>query len=135
VPLLQNPNAEWTDRYLVTHVGRWSRGKAAESEYLGCRIRNSRYSLVCDTKDGSKKWELFDLKADYGEKNDIAMQHPDVVKEFDAAYDKWWNSIQPFLVNENAVGPKVNPFKRLYWKQFGGGPSPEDLRQMDPQRR
>jgi len=24
-------------------------------------------------------------------------------------------------VNENAVGPKGNPFKKLYWKQFGGG--------------
>ena len=45
--------------------------------------------------------------------------HPDVVKELDAAYDKWWDSVQPQLVNENAVGPKVNPFKELYWKQFG----------------
>ena len=26
------------------------------------------------------------------------------------------------LVNEDAVGPAVNPFKELYWKQFGGGP-------------
>jgi arylsulfatase len=25
-------------------------------------------------------------------------------------------------VNEDAVGPKMNPFKELYWKQFGGGP-------------
>ena len=25
-------------------------------------------------------------------------------------------------VDENAVGPKVNPFKERYWKQFGGGP-------------
>ena len=29
--------------------------------------------------------------------------------------------MQPQLVNENAVGPKVNPFRELYWKQFGGG--------------
>ena len=43
----------------------------------------------------------------------------DVVKELDSAYDKWWDSVQPQLVNENAVGPKVNPFKALYWKQFG----------------
>jgi hypothetical protein len=26
------------------------------------------------------------------------------------------------LVNEDAVGPKINPYKKLYWKQFGGGP-------------
>jgi arylsulfatase len=38
------------------------------------------------------------------------------------------------LVNETAIGPKVNPFKERYWKQFGGGPSPEELKQMDPTR-
>jgi len=40
--------------------------------------------------------------------------------------------VQPLLVNENAVGPKINPFKELYWKQFGGGPTAEDLKRMDP---
>jgi arylsulfatase len=30
--------------------------------------------------------------------------------------------VQPQLVNEHAIGPKVNPFKAVYWKQFGGGP-------------
>ena len=77
---------------------------------------------------------MFDVKADPGEKKDVAADHPDVVKELDAAYDKWWDSIQPQLVNENAVGPKVNPFKELYWKQFGGGPDAEMRRQMDPVR-
>ena len=27
------------------------------------------------------------------------------------------------MANEDAVGPKVNPFKEQYWKQFGGGPA------------
>ncbi|HEU0011774.1 MAG TPA: hypothetical protein VFT34_18305 [Verrucomicrobiae bacterium] len=35
-------------------------------------------------------------------------------------------------VKENAAGPKVNPFKELFWKQFGGGPSEELRRLMDP---
>ena len=56
----------------------------------------------------------------------------DVVEELDAAYDQWWDSIKPQLVNENAVGPKVNPFKELYWKQFGGGPDEAMLKKMDP---
>ena len=46
VPLLQNPNAAWTDRYLFTHIGRWEKGKAAESKYAKCRVRNGRYSMV-----------------------------------------------------------------------------------------
>jgi arylsulfatase len=75
---------------------------------------------------------LFDVKADPGEKTDVAAADPDVVEELDAAYDKWWDSVQPQLVNENAVGPKVNPFKELYWKQYGGRPDAETLRQMNP---
>jgi arylsulfatase len=122
VPLLRNPNAPWTDRVLFTHVGRWERGQAAQAKYRNCSVRNSRWQLVCVSKSGAKRWQLFDIKADPGEEEDVAASHPDVVKELDAACDKWWDSVQPQLVNENAVGPKVNPFKALYWKQFGGGP-------------
>jgi arylsulfatase len=132
VPLLQDPQAPWPDRYLVTHVGRWARGRAAESKYSHCSIRNSRYSLVCDAKRGAGQWELFDLKADYGETHNLAAQNPGVVQKLETAYDQWWASVQPLLVNENAVGPKLNPFKALYWQQFGGGPTPEELRAMDP---
>ena len=62
------------------------------------------------------------MKADPGEKTDVADKHPDVVKELDQAYDTWWASVQPQLVNENAVGPKVNPFMELYQKQFRNVP-------------
>jgi arylsulfatase len=123
VPLLRNPNAPWPDRTLFTHVGRWESGQAAQSKYRNCSVRNSRWHLVCVSKSGDKQWQLFEIKADPGEKNDVAASHPDVVKELDAAYDTWWGSVQPQLVNENSVGPKLNPYKELYWKQFGGGPA------------
>jgi arylsulfatase len=122
VPLLQNPTAEWKDRILFTHVGRWDRGKAGEAKYRRCSVRNSRWQMVSDEKDFSKRWQLFDLKADLGEQKDVAAEHPEIVTELESAYDKWWESVQPQLVNEEAVGPAVNPFKALYWKQFGGGP-------------
>jgi hypothetical protein len=32
------------------------------------------------------------------------------------------------------VGPRSNPFKDLYWKQFGGGPDEALRRLMDPGR-
>ena len=66
-----------------------------------------------------KVWQLFDVKADPGEKTDIADKHPDVVKKLDAEYDAWWATLPPYLVNEAAIGPKVNPFKELFEKQFG----------------
>jgi arylsulfatase len=46
-----------------------------------------------------------------------------VVKPLSAAYDQWWTTILPDLVNEDAykTAPKVNPFKEEYWKQFRDG--------------
>ena len=123
VPLLRNPGVPWADRTLVAHQGRWERGKAAESKYRRCSIRNTRWQLVCDTNGESKLWQLFDLGSDPGEKNDVAAAHPEVVRQLETAYDKWWEEILPCLENEDAVGPKENPFKERYWKQFGGKPA------------
>lgn len=125
LPLLKNPKAEWADRLLVHHAARWETGKVAESKYVRCAIQNSRYTLVNNN-------ELYDLKADPGEKTNVIADHPEEVVKFRAAYDQWWNDVQPMLVNENIVAPKMNPLKELYWKQFGGEPSAALLRQMDP---
>lgn len=115
LPLLNNPHANWPDRTLVTHLGRWPRGEAAKSKYGGCSIRNQRYSLVNNR-------ELYDLKNDHGESKNVLAEHPDVVQQLRTAYDKWWESVLPCLENENVVGPKTNPFHDLYYKQYGGGP-------------
>jgi arylsulfatase len=133
VPLLKDPAAPWTDRYIFTHIGRWPKGKAAESKYAGCSVRSAGYNMVSTAKNAPGKWELYDLKADPGESKDIAADHADVVKEMSAAYDKWWDEVLPCLENEDAVGPAVNPFKELYWKQFGGGPG-EKTETDSPQR-
>jgi hypothetical protein len=38
------------------------------------------------------------------------------------------------MVNESALGPKINPFQERYYAQFGGTPTAEDLSKMDPER-
>jgi arylsulfatase A-like enzyme len=119
VPLLRNAKAPWADRTLFTHVGRWPKGKAAESKYARCSVRNTRWHLVCDNKANTKQWQLFDVKADPGESNDIAAHHPETVAELERAYDQWWSSVLPMMVNENAEAPARNPFAELYEKQFG----------------
>jgi arylsulfatase len=125
VPLLLDPKARWADRTLFTHLGRWPKeAKPAEHKYAGCAVRNERWHLVRIARGEKKTWQLFDVGADPGEKHDVAERHPVVVKRLEAAYERWWESVQPALVNEDAVGPKVNPFKALYWKQFGGPPRP-----------
>jgi arylsulfatase len=52
-----------------------------------------------------------------------------------ASFDRWWASLAGSVEeNEAVVGPALNPFAELYWKQFGGGPSQEDRRRMDGKR-
>lgn len=127
LPLLKNPKAAWPDRTLVTHVGRWPKGKAAESKYLNCSIRNTQFTLV-------KNEELYDLKSDPGQTKNLITDQPDAVTALRNAYDQWWSDAQPLLVNEDVVGPKTNPFKELYWKQFGGGPDELLLKKMHPKQ-
>jgi arylsulfatase len=116
VPLLKDPNADWPERTLVTHVGRWPKGEAP-AKLHSCSIRNSRYSLVY-----KEKWQLFDLRADPGQANDIAEAHSEIVSQLSLAYDKWWDEVVPCLVNEDAwkTAPAVNPFREQYEKQLRG---------------
>ena len=115
VPLLQDPNAEWADRFIFVHQGRWAKGMAAQSKYKNCAVRNSRFRFVNNE-------ELYDIKNDPGETTNVISQHADVVEKMCKAYDRWWEEVLPAMENEDAVRPKVNPFKERYWKQFGGGP-------------
>ena len=136
VPLLENPSTPMPDRVLVTHVGRWPKdGKAKTREewkFKGCSVRNTRWHVVSPDGGREPKWQLFDVQADPGEKTDVAAANPAVIASLAGHFDTWWRQVQPMLVNETAKGPRVNPFKELYWKQFGGGPTPELLEQMDP---
>src|SRR5262249_51228401 len=125
-PLLDNPTAPWPDRFLVTHVGRWPRGRVADAKYTTCSIRNARYTLVNNA-------ELYDLKNDPGEMHNVFAEPPDDVAQLRAEYDRWWADVLPRLENEDVVGPKVNPFKERYWKQFGGGPDEALQKLMDPE--
>lgn len=119
LPLLANPSAEWPDRYLFTHVGRWAQMAEPETgKYANCSVRNTQYHLVSVGKETKPNWELYDVKADYGEKNNIAAQNPAMVTQLAAVYEQWWQEVLPCLENEKVQGPKVNPFKELYWKQF-----------------
>jgi arylsulfatase len=127
VPLLENPQAEWHDeRMLFTHVGRWGGMKAGDEpvKFGACSVRWKQYLMVYE----KSKWCLYDLKADPGEKTDVADSHKDVVDKLSKAYDAWWDEVLPCMENERAyeTAPKVNPYKEQYWKQFNG-PGPNNV--------
>lgn len=127
MPVLKGAKANWPDRIFVRHIGRWPKGaNPNEFKYIQVSVRTKRWHLVSDSKENVKRWALYDLQADPGEKTDVAAQHPDIVKQMDAEYDKWWAGMLPLLVNEDAPQPAVNPYHEQYWKQFNG-PGPNNV--------
>ncbi len=145
LPLLQNPKADWANRTLFTHTGRWPKGSDPdEAKLKTCSVRTPQYHLVREGGNKGPKakanpaaskqdWQLFDVKADPGEATNIAADCPDVVKAMTTQYDTWWTSLKGQVdLNEQAIGPKLNPFAELYWKQFGGGPTATDYERMNP---
>jgi arylsulfatase len=125
LPLLKGEKTEWPDRFLFTHIGRWNTGQWESAKYRQCAVRNQRFKLVNNR-------ELYDLQADPAEKDNVIERFPTETAALRSAYDKWWSGLGPHLTNETAVGPKINPFKERYWRQYGGGPDAKLLEQMDP---
>lgn len=115
LPLMENPNAEWPERYWISHKTRWSNKESPK--YSGAAIRDSRYKLVYN----KNQIELYDLQTDLQEKNNIIDQHPEIASRFKAHYELWWTDIQPYLVNDNLTDfPKsLKPFHDLYRRDFG----------------
>ena len=135
LPLLVAPSSTAGDRLLFTHLGRWPRGADPETaRYRTCAVRTRQWHLVSPDGDSRPHWQLFDIVADSGETRDVRADHPEVVADLALQYDRWWEGVGSGWVNESATGPRVNPFKARYWRQFGGGPSEDDLRAMDLQQ-
>jgi arylsulfatase len=114
VPLLENPDADWSKRYIVGHRTRWKGGGSEQAKYSMSSIQDETFKLVNNK-------ELYDLTRDLSEKRNIAEQHPDVVKELQEVYERFWQDVQPYMVNETAAAenPVVKPYHELYRKQFG----------------
>jgi len=133
VPLLENPGAAWADRCLFTHLGRWGKlDDPNESKFRMAAVRNARWALVSEKGGREPQWQLFDLSNDTGQKTNVVGRHPEVARELASAFDRWWAECLPLMDNEKSLGPELNPFQALYYAQFGGSPTPEDLRRMDP---
>ncbi len=73
----------WPERTLVaelqltvTQPEKWSRTS----------VMADRWRLVNET-------ELYDLRADPGQKKDVAGAHPEILKSLTAAYEQWWEDV------------------------------------------
>lgn len=126
VPLLENPQADWPDRTLFFHRGRWGGLFGKDSSRVDCKyfaaaVRTERWRLVFEGgRSEPGKVNLSDINVDPGEKQNVADQYPEVVKTLTEAYDVWWDSTVPLLVNEGL--PRIEPgnfyLQKLYEKQL-----------------
>ncbi|MFB0525791.1 MAG: arylsulfatase [Phycisphaerae bacterium] len=78
VPLLEGENTGWPDRMLFTF-------RSPRGDTIGARgaVRTQRWRAVKDRK----KWELYDMEADPGQKNDVSKKNPQVGQKLSAAYE------------------------------------------------
>jgi len=82
VPLLKQENQNWPDRTLVTdsqrldHLLKWRR----------CAVMTDRWRLI----NGE---ELYDIKADPGQEENVSDKHSQVVQRLRQDYEKWWDSV------------------------------------------
>lgn len=110
LPLLENSLADWPDRELFIHCGRWDAGQADAAKFHKCAVRTQRWRFVNNK-------ELYDISADPGERSDVAASHPEVVNRLRESYDKWWTSALPLMVNEGLPKIKRHPLHLRYQQQ------------------
>jgi arylsulfatase A-like enzyme len=99
---LRNADGKLADRMMVVQYSR-----AKLTKYESCVIWN-QWRLVHGT-------ELYDVKADRVQKNDLAAKHPDIAKKMKAHYDKWWTDLEPLSGKfvPTTIGSKVQPLTSL----------------------
>lgn len=100
-PLLHNQAVDWPDRILVT-----------DSQRVKDPIKWRKSSVM------TRQWrlingkELYDIKADPGQTNDVATGHPQVMSRLRNFYDNWWAELEPSFANDTAIylgHPQENP--------------------------
>lgn len=101
VPLFRGQDANWPDRTLFVHVQRqelppkWTRSAAMTDRW---RLNSGK--------------ELYDMTVDPGQQNDVAAEHPEVVARLRAAYEDWWEGLQPAISRYGRIvvgAPEANP--------------------------
>ena len=115
MPLIKNPEAEWADRNLFFHAGRWPKKGAGPKFGKGDpnpdSYKNKKFAVRSD------KWRLvgtdalYDIESDPGEETNVIEQHPKVAAELMKAYEGFWAKARPLMVNEDASLDVEKPFE------------------------
>lgn len=103
VALLANPEADWANRELFFHCGRWDAGEVDTAKYQRCAVRSERWRLV-------NNQQLYDISIDPSETQEVSVDYPEVVEQLRKSYDVWWASALPLMVNEGLRDSKKSHY-------------------------
>jgi arylsulfatase A-like enzyme len=90
---LRSDEEQLPDRTLVIQFSRMERPVPQKGD---AAVLWRRWRLVSDK-------ELYDLDTDFGQKQNIIEQHPEIVAKLRASYDAWWSKIAPRVNEHSAV--------------------------------
>lgn len=87
-PLIKDKNAVWKDRLIINHVQNIVDQQVKDKNTV---VYTEKWRLI-------NKKELYDIKADPKQKNNIAAQNPELVAELSKKYNEYWDEL---AVTEN----------------------------------
>ena len=115
VPLLENPDADWSNRAIVIQC---PRGRSPD-KWKNATVKTQHWRLVGKNK-------LFNARRDPFQTNNVADAHPEVLKRLRAKYESFWsefNDDRPPLVRP-VLGSPEQPEVRLVGMDWYKGDKP-----------
>ncbi len=82
VPLLEGREEDWPDRAVVT-----------DSQRIEHPVKWRRSATMTDRWRLINGVELYDMRADPAQRNEVAAEHPGVVELLRGEYEKWWTLV------------------------------------------
>ena len=122
LPLIDNPNATWEDRYLFTHKARWPTGdEPNDHKEANWAVRSHQYRLVgpgaARGKNPGAAPALYDMVVDPEQQTNVLDRHPEIAAEMKAAYDEFWNEARPLMINEETPMSPTRPYHVWFEEQ------------------
>lgn len=105
-PLLYNENPSWDRDHHVVQFHAGAHGNDLPQAFDHTCILTEKWRLV-----NSKKLELYDIQKDPSQRNNLAGQYPEVIKELKSKYTPFWESVSPNItpVSIDLGNPSDNP--------------------------
>jgi len=121
-PLLEGAGGPWPERTVVTDSQRLDE----LVKWRQTAVMTGQWRLVNPSPDGDpSKIELYDIRKDPGQRQNIAAAHPEVVARLKTEYDRWWAmvSVRGKEYVRISIGSPAQPLTRLTAHDWHGAGS------------